>query len=228
MTGWAGFALALAAFLGTHFVPTRPAIRARLIEALGRRAWFGVYGLISFAVTAWAIWAAGRAPYVELWPQFPWTRWVPNLLMPVAVVLTVCGLPAKTVTLGGPRVSKLDPERPGFAALTRHPLLWALALWAGSHVYPNGNLAHVILFGSFLFMAFAAMPAFDARARRALGPEASAYFAATATFSVRPLLSQAWWRTVGPLARRLLLAFAIWLALLLLHPLVIGVSPLPL
>ena len=64
MTGWAGFALALTAFLGTHFVPTRPAIRARLIEALGRRAWFGVYGLISLLVTAWVICSVeGSAPF---------------------------------------------------------------------------------------------------------------------------------------------------------------------
>ena len=229
MTGWAGFALALTAFLGTHFVPTRPAIRTCLIEALGRRASFSIYGLISLVVTAWVIWAAGQAPYLELWPQLPWTRWVPNLALPVAIALAVCGLPARTVTLGGPRAFKLDPERPGFAALTRHPLLWALVLWSGSHLFPNGNLAHVILFGGFAAMGLAAMPAFDARARRALGSETPAYFAATATFSLLPLLSQAWWRNAGPLAaRRLLLGFAIWLTLLLLHPLVIGVTPLPL
>jgi len=54
----------------------------------------------------------------ELWPQLPWTRWVPNLAMLLAIALAVCGLPARMVTLGGPRVSKLDPERPGFAAIT--------------------------------------------------------------------------------------------------------------
>ncbi len=229
MTGWTGFALALTAFLGTHFVPTRPAIRARLIEAMGRRAWFSIYGLVSLAVTVWVIWAAGRAPYVELWPQLPWTRWVPNLALPVAIALTTCGLPARTVTLGGPRVSKLDLERPGFAALTRHPLLWALTLWSGSHLFPNGNLAHVILFGGFAAMGLAGMAAFDARTRRALSPlDARAYFAATAMLSLRPLVRPSWWASVAPLARRLLIALSIWLALLLLHPLVIGVSPLPL
>ena len=224
-----GFALAYAGFLLTHFVPTRPAIRERLIQAMGRRAWFSIYGLISLAVTVWVIWAAGRAPYIELWPQLPWTRWIPNLALPVAIVLAACGLPAKTVTLGGPRVSKLDPQHPGIAALTRHPLLWALVFWSGSHLFPNGNLAHVILFGGFASMGLAGMAAFDARARRALSPlDARAYFAATAMLSLRPLLDHARWRGMAPLTRRILIALGIWVGLLLLHPAVIGVSPLPL
>ncbi|EYD76721.1 NnrU family protein, required for expression of nitric oxide and nitrite reductase (Nir and Nor) [Rubellimicrobium mesophilum DSM 19309] len=229
MTGWAGYALAWTAFVGTHFVPTRPAIRARLIEALGRRAWFSIYGVISLLVTAWVIAAAAWPPYVELWPQLPWTRWVPNLVMPLAIAVTTLGLPARTTTLSGPRAPKLDPTAPGFAALTRHPLLLALALWSLSHLFPNGDLAHVILFGGFALMALAAMPAFDARARAALSPEAArAYFATTSALSLRPLASAAWWRVaVAARAGRLLLAVAIWLAVLWLHPYVIGVSPLP-
>lgn len=224
-----GFALAYVSFLLTHFVPTRPAIRERLIRALGRRAWFSAYGLISLAVTAWVIWAAGQAPYLEIWPQLPWTRWVPNIALPLAVALAVCGLPARTVTLGGPRTPRLDPQRPGAAAVTRHPLLWALVLWSGAHLFPNGDLAHILLFGGFALMGLAAMPAFDARARQALSPEgARLYFSSSAVMSVRPLLDPAWWRSMAPLARRLVLAMAVWLGLLLFHPPVIGASPLPL
>jgi uncharacterized membrane protein len=167
---------------------------------------------------------------VQLWPQLPWTRWVPNLLVPLAILLAVFGLPAGTTTLGGPRMPRLDPSRPGFAALTRHPLLWALALWATAHLAPNGDLAHVILFGGFALLALVAMPAFDARARAALSPEAArAYFGATALLSLGPLRHARWWRdVVRPRAGRLILALALWLAILLLHPWVIGVSPLPL
>ncbi len=232
LSGWSGFSLALLAFLLTHFVPTRPRLRERLVAALGRRAWFSLYGIVSLLVTAWVIWAAGRAPYLELWPQLPWTRWVPNLAMPLAVAVAVLGLPARTVTLGGPRQPR--PESwadPGaFAALTRHPLIWALALWSLAHLVPNGDLAHVVLFGGFALMGLLAMPAFDARARRAMTPEeARAYFGSTATLSLRPLLRPGWWRAaVLPRAGRLLIAALVWLLLLLLHPWVIGASPLPL
>ncbi|WP_210528209.1 NnrU family protein [Rubellimicrobium arenae] len=228
MTGWGSFAVAGLAFLLTHFVPARPAIRARLIATLGRRLWFSLYGLISLAVTAWVIAAASQAPFVELWPQLPWTRWVPNLIMPIAIALAVSGLPSRTVTLGGRRTPRVDVADPGLAALTRHPLLWALALWSGSHLLPNGDLAHVLLFGGFLAMALAGMAAFDRRARTRLSAEeAGAYFASTAIFAPRALVratSGRWDR--GNLAR-LILALGLWPALLLLHPYVIGLSPLP-
>jgi uncharacterized membrane protein len=229
LSGWSGYTLALAAFLLTHFVPTRPSLRERLVAALGRRAWFSIYGIVSLLVTAWVIWAAGRTPYVELWPQFSWTRWVPNLLMPLAIALAVLGLPARTVTLGGPRQPRPDPG--GFAALTRHPLLLSLALWALAHLAPNGDLAHAVLFGGFALLALGAMPLFDARARarRAMTPdEARAYFGTTASLSLRPLLRPAWWRAaIAPRLSRLALAALLWLLLLLLHPWVIGASPLP-
>ncbi|MBP1807399.1 NnrU family protein [Rubellimicrobium aerolatum] len=228
MTGWTGFTLAMGAFLLTHFVPTRPSVRSRLLAAFGRRAWFSIYGFISLAVTAWVIVAAGQAPYLELWPQVPWTRWVPNLLVPLAVLLAALGLPAPTVTLGGPRQPRAS-ARPDLSALTRHPLLWSLALWSGAHLAPNGDLAHVILFGLFLALALGAMPLFDARARAALGPRAPVYFAAHPLLSLAPLLDGAWWRGTGlRLLPRAALALALWLALLWLHPWVIGVSPLPL
>ena len=78
-------------------------------------------------------------------------------------------------------------------------------------------------------MGLAGMPVFDARARNALtAEEATAYFAATATMSLSPLLRTGWWRdTVRSRARRLLVALLVWALVLVLHPWVIGVSPLP-
>lgn len=227
---WTGLALAMTAFVGSHYLPGRGGLRARMIGAVGRRAYFGVYGLVSLAVLAWLIAAAGAAPYVELWPQAPWTRWVPNLAMPLAAMLAAVGIGASNpFTLGGRRGAAFDPERPGVAAVMRHPLLGALALWAGAHIVPNGDLAHVIVFGTFLAMAIAAMPAFDRRARHLLGPDASrAFFASTAALSLSPLRDARWRRAnLAGLARRAAIGLATWLAALLLHPVVIGVSPLP-
>jgi uncharacterized membrane protein len=222
MTGWAEYTLALALFAASHFVPRLWGLRDRLIGAVGRRVDFSVYGLISLALLVWVIATAGRAPYVELWPQWPWTRWVPNVAMPVALVLVTCGIGmAQPYTLGGRKT--FDPAQPGFAAMSRHPLFLALALWAGAHLVPNGDLAHVILFGSFTAMALAAIPAFDARARRA-----SDLLSHTALFSLRPLANPHWRRAN---LRRLLIRTAIglilWMGTLHLHALVIGVSPFP-
>lgn len=229
MTGWMEYTLALAIFVASHFLPRIGGLRDRLIGAVGRRVYFSAYGLLSLALLVWVIVAAGQAPYVELWPQAPWTRWVPNIAMPIATVLVACGFGLRNpYTLGGKRDAIVDPDHPGFAAVSRHPLFLALALWAGAHLVPNGDLAHLILFGSFTFMALAAIPAFDAKARRSLGAEATAYFTATATFSLRPLTDRAWLRNnARPLTIRTIIGLLVWVAALHLHGPLIGVSPFP-
>lgn len=227
---WTGLALAMTAFLGSHYLPTRGGLRDRLIAGFGRRVYFSAYGLVSLLLLAWVIVAAGRAPYAELWPQLPWTRWVPNLAMPLVAMLLAAGIGVEQpFTLGGRRGTAFDPHRPGLAAVTRHPLLWALALWAGAHLVPNGDLAHVLLFGTFAAMALLGMVVSDRRARRTLGAdEARAFFGATRVLSLAPLRDPAWRRAnLGPLARKALIGLALWLAALALHPALIGVSPLP-
>ena len=229
MSGWGEYALALAVFVASHFLPRLGGLRERLIDRLGRRSYFTAYGFLSLALLIWVIAAAGRAPYVELWPQYPLMRWLPNLAMPLAAMLVTCGAGLRTpFTLGGAR-RPFDPAAPGFAAISRHPLFLALALWAGSHLVANGDLAHVILFGSFTVMALAAIPAFDARARRSLGPEAPAFFAATSLFSLAPFTRPGWRRAnARALILRALFGLGTWVAALRLHEVMIGVSPFPL
>lgn len=122
---WGEFALALAVFLGSHVIPAR--LRGPLVARLGKRAYIAGYSLLSLGLLYWLILAAGRAPFVEIWPQEPWMRWLVNLVMPVAV------LAALTVGMAG--------------------LMAAFALWAAAHLIANGDLAHVILFGLLLIYA---------------------------------------------------------------------------
>lgn len=228
MTGWIGFAAAWLAFFASHFIPSLPGLRDRLIAAMGRRAYFSTYGMLSLLLLAWLIVAAARAPHVGLWPQLPWMRLVPNVAMPLAFVLGTCGLGLRQpYTPGGKRSTAFDPARPGLAAVCRHPLMLALALWAGAHLLPNGDLAHVILFGGFAALALGAIPIFDARARRALPPaEARAFFDATAILSLRP--SRLRHIATRAMAIRAGLGLALWYGALHLHGAVIGVSPYPL
>ncbi|MBN7786488.1 hypothetical protein JYP51_16290 [Ponticoccus gilvus] len=225
MTGWTEYTAALALFAASHFIPRLGGLRDRLIGAVGRPVYFSVYGILSLGLLVWLISAAGRAPHVELWPQLPWTRWVPNLAMPIAVLLITCGAGmAQPFTLGG-RKGAFDPANPGFAAVSRHPLFLALAVWAGAHLLPNGDLAHVILFGSFTAMALLAIPAFDAEARRIVGP---GVLAQTPLFSLRPLADRDWRAAnLRPLLVRGAIGLMLWQGSLHLHRLVIGVSPFP-
>ena len=167
---WAEFSIALAAFLGSHVIPAR--FRAPLIARFGKRAYVIGYSILSLALLYWLIVASGRAPYIELWPQEPWMRWLVNLAMPLAV------LAAAVAGMAG--------------------LMAGFALWAGAHLVANGDLAHGILFGLMLIYALFGL---GICLRRGVA------------------LRVAW--------PRLLAAAVIWAALFHLHPLVIGVSPLP-
>jgi uncharacterized membrane protein len=215
--GWGELALALLVFVGAHLGPTRPRARRRLTAQLGERGYLLLYSVLSVGLLAWLIVAAGRAPFVPLWDPAPWQAWVALVLMAPACLLVAFGLGAPNpFSIGGGDPARFDPARPGIVAISRHPILWAVALWAGAHLLANGDLAHALLFGSFLGMAALGIGVLDRRARRRLGDAAWAMLATRRRPGWRPL--------EGGL--RLAAAAALYLALLHLHAPVIGVDPM--
>lgn len=229
MTDWAAFTLAMGAFLCSHFVPRLWGLREKLIARLGRRLYFSAYGVLSLVLLTWVIIAAGRAPFVEIWPQQPWMRWLPNLAVPLAFVLASCGMGvANANTLGGARSKSFDPHDPGFTAISRHPLLMALLLWALAHLVANGDLAHVILFGSFAVFPLVAMWRFDKKTMQLASSSASSLLGQSSWFSFAPLLSTDWRRNNRRhLGLRAGVGILLWIAALLLHETLIGVWPFP-
>ncbi len=229
-TGWVEFAAALAAFLASHILPARPAVRRALRARLGARTYTIVYSMLSLAIFAWLIVAAGRAPRIQLWDFEPWQLWVPNIVMPLACLLIAFGIAAPDpFSIGGRDGAAFDPERPGIAGITRHPLLWAVTLWALAHTVPNGDLAHVILFGLFAAFGLAGMAILDKRKRREWGRGLWAERAARTSLVPFAAVLRGRFRLSGLRAApaRILAGLALDLTLLLLHPSVIGVSPLP-
>jgi uncharacterized membrane protein len=227
---WAQFAAALIVFLASHSIPARPAIRRALREWLGGRGYMTLYSILSLAVFAWFIWAAEHAPRIELWAFAPWQLWAPNIAMPlVCLAIAYSFASPDPFSITGRGGAAFDPSRPGIAGITRHPLLWAITLWASAHLIPNGDVAHVILFGLFAAFGVLGMAIFDARRRREWG--AQAWAERTAHTSRVPFAAVFAGRFRGEGLRAppgvLLAAAALYLTLLLLHPLVIGVSPLP-
>lgn len=224
MIGWIWFALAFAVFLASHRLPLRPAVRARLVTGLGERGFTVTYSILSVILLVWLIVAAGRAPYVEIWSRQAWQTWVP-----LGVMAVVCLLVALSVarpnpfSFGGMQTADFDPARPGIVRWVRHPLLLALALWAGAHLVPNGDLAHVILFCIFAAFALTGMRIVDRRKRRLMGAER--WNALRKDIARGPVFPRP--RSPGGLALRLASAALLYGGLIALHPLVIGVSPLP-
>jgi uncharacterized membrane protein len=171
---------------------------------------------------AWLIGAAGRAPHVPLWG---WAEW--QVYVPLAIMLPVCLIVALTIarpnpfSFGGAWNDRFDPSLPGIVRLARHPLLLALALWAGAHAVPNGDLAHVILFGSFAAFALLGGRLVDRRKRRELGAD---WHRLHVIVTGAPLLPRA--ASVKSVLR-LAAGLSFYVLLIWLHPFLFGVSPLP-
>jgi uncharacterized membrane protein len=217
MAGWGEYGAAWLAFVLSHMLPARPALRRPLVARLGEGGYLALYTLASLAVLGWLIGAAGRAPSLPLWGWAPWQAWVPNLALPLACVLLGLGVAIPNpFSIGGAGTGAYHPARAGVLRLTRHPVLWALVLWAGAHLPPNGDLAHALLFGGFALVGLLGMRALDGRRRRAWGE---------AVWAARQPRAAG---LRGPaLLARLAAGLALWAALLAAHAAVIGVSPLP-
>lgn len=167
---WLPLAVSLLAFVLSHLIPTLPAVRTRLIRLCGRRAYFLLYGLASLGFLIVLIAAVSNAPYVELWPATEQRLLVPRIAMLVAVVFTIYGLAAPNpLSLTMNRRGQFNPDRPGVVGVVRHPALWAMLTWSMSHIVANGDVAHVVLFGTFAVMSVSGMSTIDRRRKATLG-----------------------------------------------------------
>ncbi len=143
-------------FFGVHLIPTRPAVRARLVGSIGRGPYLAFFGLLSLAALALIVLGYGQMQGLgrgnpQVWIPPAWTRHLAMLLMlPALILLVAAFLPNRIRTAVG------------------HPMLAAVTLWALAHLLANGDLASVLLFGSFL--AFAVYDFFSVRQRGAAGP----------------------------------------------------------
>lgn len=221
--GWGELALAFTVFFVSHLLPVRPPMRPWLVARLGARGFTIVYSGLSLSILWWLISAAGRAPFVPLWLWAPWQSYVAlTAMLGACLVLAFSIGRPNPFSFGGARNDRFDPRRPGLVRLTRHPLLLALALWAGAHMLANGDLAHVILFGTFAGFALLGRSLIDRRKQKEMGPR---WQRLTGAVGAQPL-SAALRLTRSDLAR-LCLGVGLYLALLTLHGPVIGVSPIP-
>ncbi|GHD99704.1 NnrU family protein [Defluviimonas sp. 20V17] len=221
--GWAEFTAAFIAFFASHSLPMRPPVRNWLTAVLGRRGFLLAYSALSLAVLAWLIVAAGRAPYVGLWDWAPWQSWTTLAIMLVVCVIAAFSLAVPNpLSFGGVNNAGFDPRAPGVVRYVRHPLLVVLGLWAFGHLIPNGDLAHVILFGSFATFAALGGRIVDRRKQRELGQD---WARLVAQIRAAPLFT---WpgRPVEWLVR-LVAGVALYALLIWLHPIVIGVNPVP-
>jgi uncharacterized membrane protein len=158
------------AFHGSHVALSSSRLRGQVREEIGERGFLLLYSALALVTFLWFVVSYAQAPYLPLWTAGRWAAWVPILAMPLATILLVCGYSTPNPTaVGMERRAAADDPAPGILRVTRHPIMWAIGLWALAHLPANGDLASLLFFGSLAALALGGTVAIDRKKRLALG-----------------------------------------------------------
>lgn len=145
-------ACGLVLFLGVHSIRVcAENWRSARIAAIGENSWKAAYSLISGLGLAMIVWGYGlaRSEPIVVWTPAPWTVHLAAILtLPAFILIVAAYVPGNRIKV---RIG--------------HPMVVGTKLWAFAHLLSNGNLADLLLFGSFLLWAIASFRAARARDR---------------------------------------------------------------
>jgi len=203
-------------FVATHLAMSHP-LRKPMVSTLTERGFLGVYSLVSIVLLAWI---------GHLFPlaQSTWMAWQSNdALWGAASVLTVV---AMALLLGSLRGNPALPQTgaqvvanaraQGVYAVTRHPMMWAFALWALSHILAWPSPRTLVTAGAMGFLALVGARLQDGKKRALVG---EAWIAWEARTSYWPRLAG-----LGQIGLGLwLAALASWLAATWAHRWLAGI-----
>jgi uncharacterized membrane protein len=222
MDPMAMLALATVVFLATHYVASTP-IRSLLVRGLGDNGYLGLHSLVSLVTLVWMIWAYAKTPFDRVWVGDEFKAWM-LLLMPVSLVLVVCGLSIRNPTAvrqGNALKSMSEPH--GILRVTRHPLMWGIAIWAFMHLVTRGDTASFIFFGGLLLLALSGSVMIDRRMDRNFGVDWMRFAAKTSNVPFAAIVqgrNQFKFEEIG--WSRVVAGLALYVVLMALHPYVIG------
>lgn len=132
--GLAILILGLAVFLGSHVFVTFRDMRAALIARLGvsYRVLFALVAIVGLAliVKGYADYRAHE--WIQVWSPPAFMRHITITLMLFAAIFIAALIPSH------------------IKAWIKHPMVTSVKTWALAHLFSNGDLGSIILFGAFL------------------------------------------------------------------------------
>ena len=137
-------------------MPANAELRGGLVERFGETGYKAIFGVVSLvgprADRARLLQAADPSQQEpDLWVPPVWSRHIAlALMLPAMIALVAAYVPSHIHTW------------------LKHPMLVAIKIWALAHLLANGDLASLVLFGSFL--AFAVYDRISVKRRHAPGP----------------------------------------------------------
>lgn len=216
MTPLQSLILANVLFVGSHFAMSHP-LRRPMVGVLGEGGFLGIYSLVSLALIAWLGHAFGKAAPGPLFWDAGDPGWV------VASLLTIVALALLFGSLrGNPALPQVGSEvtsaarAEGVFAVTRHPMMWAFALWAIAHIIAWPSPRTLVTASAMGVLALVGAHLQDGKKRALMGEAWSAWEARTS-----------YWPRLAGFARiglgLWLAAIAVWLAATWLHVRMAGI-----
>lgn len=132
-TGLTTLIAANVAFVGSHFAMSH-SLRAPMVRVLGAGGFQIAYSLVSFATLASVYYTFVAAPQADL-PGSGEIGWIAASLITLPAMILLAGSFIGNPALPTPLAEAQARAEPrGVFKVTRHPMMWAIGLWALSHL----------------------------------------------------------------------------------------------
>ncbi len=215
--------IAVSLFVGGHELLSHP-LRAPLVSRLGGGGFAGLYSLVAFGSLGWAVSLWRGIPQDRLWLAPVPIQWLAVVLMLFAAILFVGSVTAPNPALMGMAAGG-SPR--GVQRITRHPMMWSFAIWAIVHITLSADSRTIVLASGILTLALFGAAMQDGKKRAALSGYGD-HMAATGFIPFgAQMRGRQPWTAASPGLVAGIGGIALWALLLWLHPMIIGVSPLP-
>lgn len=167
MGGLTMLAVAAGSFVVTHFLLSHP-LRAPIVKALGQNGFMAIYSVVALATLGWTAHAFRTAPATAPYWEVNGGLWAVVSAVMLLASLLLMGSLIGNPALPGPAITTAPVPRGAFT-ITRHPMMWSMALWALCHIAIYPIAANIILAVAILVLALVGSLLQDAK-KAALQP----------------------------------------------------------
>ena len=219
-------ALASFAWFAIHAFVAGSELRWWLLRRMGQRGFRAFFSLLSLGSLLFLIDTYRKAPFYPLWFSPHAIHWLPLVVMPFALVLLVGAFSVPNPTaVGAEKVLERTDAARGVLRITRHPFLWATALWSGAHLLVTGHVAAILFFGSLLLTALRGTSSIDEKRRRTNKAEFARYLEITSNVPFAAIIQGKNRVVWSELWLPVLIALLLGAVLLRVHLRLFGFSP---
>jgi uncharacterized membrane protein len=156
------------AFVGTHFLLSHP-LRRPLVEAIGEKGFMALYSAVAFATLGSIGWAYPKTPAgTPLWDAGNGLWALATVLMLAASILLLGSMIRNPAMPGAANAATAQAR--GVYGVTRHPMLWAFAIWGVVHILVYPVTKNIIVAVAIIVLSLAGAALQD-RKKAALDPQ---------------------------------------------------------